>query len=235
MQKENKITFSVFGRRALFTTPESKLGGEKFSYHIPTYESLVGMASSIYWKPTIQWIIDRVRIIQPIQTETVGTKLRRLDGKSDLAYYTYLRNVEYEVEAHFEWNLWRDDLSHDRNENKHFFMAQRSLEKGGRRDVFLGTRECQGYAEPIEFGKQKGAYDQTPELSYGLSFHSFSYPDQNEKGELIAHFWHPTMEYGIITFPKAEECSVRRVIKKGSKKEFVLGQNLRSVEEEVEV
>ena len=32
------------------------------------------------------------------------------------SYYTYLCDVEYEVRAHFEWNLNRPDLEVDRNE-----------------------------------------------------------------------------------------------------------------------
>lgn len=28
----------------------------------------------------------------------------KMNGENDLAYYTYLRNVCYQVRAHFEWN-----------------------------------------------------------------------------------------------------------------------------------
>lgn len=34
----------------------------------------------------------------------------------------------------------------------------------GRRDVFLGTRECQAFVEPCEFGKGDGAYDTIPKF-----------------------------------------------------------------------
>jgi CRISPR-associated protein Cas5d len=60
--------------------------------------------------------------------------------------------VEYQVRAHFEWNQHRPELERDRNDGKHFEIAKRSLERGGRQDIFLGTRECQGYVEPCEFG-----------------------------------------------------------------------------------
>ena len=36
----------------------------------------------------------------------------------------------------------------DRNENKHYFIAKRMIERGGRRDVFLGACEYQAYVEP---------------------------------------------------------------------------------------
>ena len=57
---DNIVQFKVTGKYALFTDPLTKIGGEKFSYQIPTYESLKGILSSVYWKPTIVWTIDKV-------------------------------------------------------------------------------------------------------------------------------------------------------------------------------
>ena len=48
------------------------MGGEKTSYHIPTYEALKGITESIYWKPSIIWIVDAVRIMNPIQNGNKG-------------------------------------------------------------------------------------------------------------------------------------------------------------------
>ena len=39
MQKENIVEFKVYGKYALFTDPITKIGGEKFSYQIPTYQA----------------------------------------------------------------------------------------------------------------------------------------------------------------------------------------------------
>ena len=60
---DNTVSFVVRGRYALFTDPYSKIGGDKTSYPVPTYEALKGIAKSIYWKPTFIWIIKRVRIL----------------------------------------------------------------------------------------------------------------------------------------------------------------------------
>ena len=49
---DNTVSFVVRGRYALFTVPYSKIGGDKTSYPVPTYEALKGIAKSIYWKPT---------------------------------------------------------------------------------------------------------------------------------------------------------------------------------------
>ena len=70
----NTIEYTVAGYYALFSDPVTRVGGEKSSYHIPTYEALKGITESIYWKPTIMWIIDAVRIMNPIITETKGIR-----------------------------------------------------------------------------------------------------------------------------------------------------------------
>ena len=62
MEKKNSIIFSLKGRRALFTDPVSRMGGEKFTYQVPTYQALKGVLESIYWKPTFVWVVDKVRI-----------------------------------------------------------------------------------------------------------------------------------------------------------------------------
>ena len=80
------------------------------------------------------------------------------------------------------------------------------IEKGGRRDVFLGTRECQAYVEPCTFGEGQGYYDDTPELAFGLMFHGFTYPDEGGNEDLTARFWAPVMRKGIIDFIRPEDC-----------------------------
>lgn len=232
----NQIEFKVHGRHALFTDPLTRVGGEKCSYHVPTYEALKGIAKSIYWKPTFIWIIDAVRIIKPIRTQTKGTKpLNFNGGKSthDLAIYTFLADVEYQVQAHFVWNDHRPELKDDRNPAKHNDIARRMLERGGRQDIFLGTRDCQGYVEPCEFGSGPGHYDSAGELAYGLMFHGFDYPDETGDDKLHARFWKPTMKDGVIHFVRPEDCVIRKFVREMTKKDFVMNETLQAVENEV--
>ena len=49
----NSITFKVTGAYALFTDPITKIGGEKSTTMLPTYQALKGICESIYWKPSI--------------------------------------------------------------------------------------------------------------------------------------------------------------------------------------
>lgn len=217
MQYQNIVEFKVWGRYALFTDPLTKIGGEKYSYQIPTYEALKGILSSVYWKPTLVWVIDKFRVMNAIKTQTRSAKpIKFSSGGNDLSIYTYLSHVEYQVQAHFEWNKKREDLIHDRNEDKHFSIARRMIERGGRRDVFLGTRECQGYVEPCRFGEGAGFYDDYPgELSFGLMFHGFDYPDEGRDGEFWARFWRPTMIQGVIKCKHPDdETLVRKFVRK---------------------
>lgn len=206
MEKENSVEFKVCGRYALFSDPINRIGGEKFSYQVPTYQALKGILESVYWKPTLIWIIDEVRVINLIKTQSQGIRPINFNGGNTLSIYTYLTNVEYQVKAHFEWNYNRPSLEKDRNENKHHQIAKRMIKCGGRRDVFLGTRECQGYVEPCKFGEGEGVYDNYGELSFGLMFHGFDYPDETGEDKLVARLWRAEMNDGYIKFPKPEEC-----------------------------
>lgn len=210
MRYPNIVEFSVKGDYALFSDPITRVGGEKCTYQIPTYEALKGIMCSVYWKPTIIWYIDKVRIMNPIQMEVKGIRPIKYNGGNDLSYYTYLKNCYYQVQAHFEWNENRPELEKDRNEHKHFDIAKRMIAKGGRRDIFLGTRECQGYVEPCVFGEGKGAYDETPVISFGHMYHGITYADEAydeaTKGMMTLNFWYPEMMNGVIAFPRPQDC-----------------------------
>ena len=237
MEHANIIEFEVYGRYAMFTDPLTRVGGEKCTYHIPTYEALKGIVSSIYWKPTIIWIVDQVRIMNPIQTEVKGIRpLKYAEKGNDLSFYTYLKDCRYQVRAHFEWNYNRPELENDRNENKHWSMAKRSLEKGGRRDVFLGTRECQAYVEPCIFGEGEGFYDNISQLDYGYMYHGITYPDEAYSKEtantMSIRYFHPILRNGILDFPRPEYCSDTRAIRKESMKAFGLSTSVMEVEKE---
>lgn len=231
---DNSICFRTWGDYALFSDPVTRLGGEKCSYHIPTYEALKGVVKSIYWKPTLTWIIDRVRVLKPFHTRTRGAKpLNFSGGGNSLSIYTYLVDVAYVVQAHFEWNLNRPELAGDRIDGKHYEIAKRMLERGGRQDIFLGTRECQGYVEPYDFDQDPGHFHDLPQLDFGLMFHGFDYPDETGRNELAARFWRPVMRHGVIEFERPEKCAYRKFIRPMRAKLFATEKNLRPVAEEV--
>ncbi|WP_067843768.1 type I-C CRISPR-associated protein Cas5c [Amphibacillus sediminis] len=227
---KNEIQFELFGDYALFTDPLTKIGGEKLSYSVPTYQALKGIVESIYWKPTIVYFIDELRVMKPIQMESKGVRPIEYGGGNTLAHYTYLKDVHYQVRAHFEFNDNRPDLAFDRIDGKHYSILQRSLKAGGRRDIFLGTRECQGYVAPCEFGSGEGFYDGQEEYQLGTMIHGFNYPDETGFNQLDVRLWRAVMNNGYIKFPKPEECTIIRPIKEMEPKKFSPNQ-VQSVEQ----
>lgn len=215
----NTVEFQVYGNYALFSDPVTRVGGEKFTYMIPTYEAIKGILHSVYYKPTFIWIIDEIRVMNRIQTESKGIRPMKYnaDSSNELSYYTYLKDCCYQVRAHFVWNLNHPELEQDRNENKHHNIAKRMIAKGGRRDVFLGVREAQGYVEPCIFGEGKGDYDEISQLAFGRMYHGITYADEayseETKGKMSIRFWdNVVMERGIVRFLPPESfsgCQIR--------------------------
>ena len=200
MQKANRVAYQVWGEYALFSDPLTRVGGEKSTYPIPTYQALVGITESIYWKPTFIWYIDRVRVMNPIRMQTKGVKpILYAHGPNaaanTLSYYTYLYKVRYQVEAHFEWNPNMPDLAPDRNE------------------------------------EGRGAYDQTPELGFGMMYHGLNYPSDTGREKLELRLWRPAMAYGIINFMLPYQCTEVRELCDWEKESFMLRRNCQPVEE----
>jgi CRISPR-associated protein Cas5d len=238
-RKRNSIEFKVHGAYALFSDPITRIGGEKFSYQVPTYEAMKGIVESIYWKPSIIWFVDAVRVMKRIQTESKGVKTIVMDGSkpSDLSFYTYLKDVEYQVLAHFEFNPNYPNLKQDWNENKHHNIAQRAVKKGGRRDIFLGARECQGYVEPCTFGEGAGFYDSYGELDLGPMFHGYDYPNEIGNPELWKRLWRAKMNDGVIVFPSPSECaeSMRQFVRPMNPMPFVDKKNFAFIDNDESV
>ena len=220
----NIVELEVTGDYALFSDPVMRIGGEKTTMQIPSYEALKGILSSVYWKPTFIWYIDEVRVMNRIRTEVKGIRPLRYSGGNDLSFYTYLKDCRYRIKAHFEWNENRPELAADRNENKHHQIAQKMIRKGGRRDVFLGARECQGYVEPCVFSEDEGAYDDLEELGFGLMYHGITYADEayseETKGKMTVNMWNPVMRRGVIKFPRPEDCPVHKTVREMEMKPF---------------
>ncbi|WP_298706517.1 type I-C CRISPR-associated protein Cas5c [uncultured Veillonella sp.] len=234
MFKSNPFYLKVFGEYALFTDPMSKGGGEKFTYQVPTYQALKGIVEAVYWKPSIYYVIDSVKVLEPIAMETKGVLLPLGTNdtktglqKKDLTYVTYLKNVAYAIEYHFEWNKAYPELEADWNEIKHEQIILRSMKKGGRHDVFLGARECIAHVERLkqsEYEQLETAYK--GDISLGIMFHSFIYPGEStgkktyEDNRLYSNFTPIFMMNGKINFVRPEECKISHNLREYQKVNF---------------
>ncbi len=140
----------VEGDYACFTRPEFKV--ERVSYDVPTPGALEGMLKSVYWKPAIRYIIDKIVVFNPIdfagmRRNEVNDKVSvyaiqaQMKGSSkDHSMYTsecrsqrssmILKNVKYGVEFHFELTGLKNEDEGDDEEKKHYNIIKRRLEKG---------------------------------------------------------------------------------------------------------
>ncbi len=222
----NQIEFKVYGKYALFSDPITRIGGEKLSYPIPTYQALKGITESVYWKPSILWQIDEVCIMNPIRMESKNIRpISYEKPQNTLSIYTYLADPAYLVRAHFVPNPHRtepDLIADGQNEHKHHNIAQRMVQRGGRRDIFLGTRECQGYVEVCNFDEEmkRSYYADRGEIDFGVMFHGFDYPDETGRNMLAVRFWRPQMIKGVITFCAPQECTMRQDVRPMRAKAF---------------
>lgn len=234
IEKSKNFYMRITGDYALWTDPATKGGGERISYQVPTVQALQGICDAVYFKPTIRNVVDAVKVVNPVRFHSMGYRALYADLSAGLNYVTVLEDVEYLLKYHFEWNLNRDDLLQDRIMKKHEAIAERSLKRGGRRDVFLGAREFLGYVEAIdkdEYLKEKTFYSES-DLDLGNIFHSFIYP-HSEDEPLKSLFTHTYMKDGIIEFKTQEECEIVNTVNTLSSYAFKGHTGVVSVDEEL--
>ena len=139
----------IEGDYACFTRPEFKV--ERVSYDVPPPGALEGLLKSIYWKPAIRYVIDKIVVFNPInfinirrnetkEKVTYSTVKSQMEGKGgDPCIYTsenrsqraamVLKGVKYGVEFHFEMTGLKNQDEVE-GESKHFNIIKRRLEKG---------------------------------------------------------------------------------------------------------
>lgn len=226
MKYKNEFCYKVYGDYALFSDPITRVGGEKMSYPIPTYSALIGITKAIYFKPTLLYVIDSVKVLNQIRTVSKGVRPIKYNGGNDLSIYTYLTDVAYAVKGHFIWNENRPEFANDRNEDKHYQILKRMIKLGGRRSPQLGVSECPAYIEPCNFDEEKSCYDDgnNSEISFGLMYHSIIYCDEaineEDKGKMTVCFHTPVMKNGQIDFIRPEQCTIKRHISDAKQKVF---------------
>ena len=139
----------VEGDYACFTRPELKV--ERVSYDVPTPGALEGLLKSVYWKPAIRYVIDKIVVFQKIDFANIrrnevkdkvllsAMKSQMNQKGGDPCIYTsesrsqrasmVLKYVKYGIEFHFELTGLKNDHEADA-ENKHYNIMKRRLEKG---------------------------------------------------------------------------------------------------------
>lgn len=150
----------VEGEYALFTRPEFKV--ERVSYDVPTVSAMEGLIKSVYWKPAIRIVIDKIVVFHPIRfinirRNEVSQKIplasvkKQMNGTGTVEVLTsqirsqrasmLLRDVKYGVEFHFEMTGLQSQHP-DESPEKHYNIMLRRLRNGQHfRQPCLGCRE----------------------------------------------------------------------------------------------
>lgn len=150
----------VEGDYALFSRPEMKV--ERVSYDVPTVSALEGLIKSVYWKPAIRIVIDKIVVFNPIKF----INIRRNEFKNKVSFLSVksqmkgsgsaelyasdertqragmiLKDVKYGIQFHFELTGNKSDHD-DESEQKHYNIMLRRLRNGQCfRQPCLGCRE----------------------------------------------------------------------------------------------
>ena len=215
------ITIRVRGPYALFTRPEMKV--ERVSYDVITPSAARGVIEAVYWKPAIQWVIDKIHVLREIEFTnirrnevsekvSIDNALQVMKGANKPLYIAatearqqraslVLKDVDYMIEAHFDpvqakWGE-RDSVE------GHYNIILRRLRQGQHFHApCLGVREFPARVELIE---EKSDILQSPlvgerDLGYMLYDLDFSNPR-----DIRPLFFRAKMQNGVITVPTWQE------------------------------
>lgn len=167
------IKLLIWGDYASFNRPEMKV--ERVSYDVITPSAARGMLEAIYWKPEMRWVVDKLRVLNPIRfthvrRNEVGCKISTKDiasamktGKGDLGIAVedhrqqraamILKDVRYGIEAHVEVLKpeLKDGKPIENPEAKHLRQFKDRAQMGGCfHHPYLGTREFPANFELVE-------------------------------------------------------------------------------------
>lgn len=201
----------VWGDFACFSRPELKV--ERVSYDVMTPSAARGVLEAIYWKPAIRWVIERIRVLNPISLMNirrnelggkipVGNVRKTMKGGSgrlcaiveddrQQRAAIVLKDVAYAIEARFELVDPCDD-----NTGKHKDTFLRRVRAGQCfHRPYLGCREFPAFFEFIEGDPPPSAFDgETRDLGWMLH-------DIDFRNGMQPRFFHAVMRDGIIDVP----------------------------------
>lgn len=107
-ERETEVKLKVWAEYACFTRPEFKV--ERVSYPVITPSAARGVLESVYWKPEIRYLIQRIKVLkQGTQTTIMRNEISSKQGSAPIVIEhekqrqqrtsLILRNVEYLIIA----------------------------------------------------------------------------------------------------------------------------------------
>lgn len=218
------VRLKVFGDYACFTRPEMKV--ERVSYDVMTPSAARGILEAIHWKPAIHWVVDAIRVLEPIRFQSIrrnevghkapAGKIRSAMKRGDLAGLNLLVDEDrqqraslvlvkpaYVIEAHFDM---AEKAGADDNEGKHLDTFNRRAARGQCfHQPCLGTREFAAHFELLAPDAElPPAIDESRDLGFML----FDI-DHQAKGR-PSLFFRAKMEKGVVRVPHPRSPEVLR-------------------------
>lgn len=203
------IRLKIWGEWGCFTRPEMK--AERMSYEVMTPSAARGILEAIYWKSEIQWQIDRIHVLKPINFTTirrneVGSKASAqnaaevmtsgtgwlgliADDDRQQRAATVLRDVAYVIEAHFNLIGGNDPAA------KHIAMFERRARQGQCfHRPYLGCREFAAHFEWLDGDLPRSEIVGDRDLGFLLH-------DIDFKNGMSPRFFRAMMRNGVIDVP----------------------------------
>ena len=235
MEYYNKqFCLEVWGDYACFTRPEMKV--ERVSYDVITPSAARAIFEAIFWKPAIQWKVNKIEVLNPIRWISVrrnevgklmSPKSKELFIEDDRQQRAglFLRDVAYRLHAEMVFIPLRNRgiyetpdelkdheeevlLRNTENPGKYYAMFERRAKKGQCfNQPYLGCREFTCNFRLI-VNPEKAEKHPINE-SPELSFMLYDM-DFSDPGNPQAMFYRPQMEHGVIIIPPLNSEEVRR-------------------------
>lgn len=208
------IKIEVKGKYALFSRPE--FSTERCSYDVPTASAVRGLVESIYYRPGLRYVVDRIYVLSPIvmtniRRNEVSQKLQAskamsyVNGKGEMPNLSptehrqqraslVLKDVHYIFDVHFEMT---DKASVSDNHGKFTDILKRRVKKGQcYSQPYLGCREFPAEFSLWDNDKEIPTIQETRDLGFMLL--DFNYSDSTNVQPI---FHRVSMENGVISLP----------------------------------
>lgn len=221
------VRFRVYGELACFARPELKR--QIVTYDVPTPSAMVGVISSILWKPAISWYIKGITVLNPIKTLAIARnelvkkisceKANDASAKGYRIYIDstervvgrmqrrllYLADVDYLVDADFTFVGDAEALEREEGIDpraKYSQMFYRRLERGQSfKNAYLGMRECVAFVEPVPKALPVSAIANLPEGNRDLGYMLHSLDYGKEEKDIVPRYYRAIITQGHITVP----------------------------------
>lgn len=191
----------VEGDYALFSRPEMKV--ERVSYDVPTISALEGLIKSIYWKPAIKIVIDKIIVFNPIKfinirrnelknKVSLSSVKSQMKGNGSTEIYAsefrtqragmILKDVKYGIQFHFELTGLKSEHA-DESDEKHYNIMLRRLKNGQCfRQPCLGCREFSAKKITLvdEFDYDKISPELQGDIDLGYMLYGLKFADEGK-------------------------------------------------------